>query len=103
VIYRLHADATAELDAAVEWYDAQLAGLGLELLDAIDDAFALILQYPDAWPRDGVVAERVIRRFVLRRFPFAVVYYVADGVVRVIAVAHGHRIPGYWRRRVRDP
>ena len=44
--YRLHPDATKELDAAGEWYDAQLLGLSLELFDAVEEAIALI-------PRDA--------------------------------------------------
>lgn len=44
--YRLHPDATKELDAAGEWYDAQLLGLSLELFDAVEEAIALILERP---------------------------------------------------------
>lgn len=38
----------------------------------------------------------------MRRFPFSIVYYVVDDVVRVVAVAHAKLKPGYWRLRVRD-
>jgi hypothetical protein len=38
----------------------------------------------------------------MRRFPFSIVYYTVDDIVRVVAVAHGKRRPGYWRRRLRD-
>jgi hypothetical protein len=37
----------------------------------------------------------------MRRFPFAVVYYVVDDIVRIVAVAHGRQKPGYWRVRTR--
>jgi hypothetical protein len=37
---RVDPEAADELAAAAEWYDAQRAGLGGELLDAIDDAVA---------------------------------------------------------------
>lgn len=100
--YRLHPDAAKELDAAGEWYDAQLLGLSLELFDAVEEAIALALERPTAWPRDSVVAGRDIRRLVMRRFPFSIVYYVADDIVRIIAIAHAKRKPGYWRLRMRD-
>lgn len=100
--YRLHPAATEELDAAGEWYDAQRPGLSLELLDAVHDAIALIVERPAAWQRDGVVASREIRRFVMRRFPFSIVYYVVDDLVRIVAIAHAKRRPGYWRVRVRN-
>jgi plasmid stabilization system protein ParE len=101
--YRLHPAATEELDSAGEWYDARLPGLSLELLDAVDDAIELIVQQPAAWQRDGAVAGHEIRRFVMRRFPFSIVYYVADDIVRIVAIAHAKLRPGYWRLRVRDP
>ena len=100
--YRFHPAATEDLDAAGEWYDRQLPGLSLDLLDAVEDAIELIIQRPAAWQRDGIVADREIRRFVMRRFPFSVVYYVADDVVRIVAVAHAKRRPGYWRQRLQD-
>lgn len=99
--YRLHPAASEELDAAGEWYDAQRPGLNLELLDAVEEAIALIVEQPVAWQRDSVVAGREIRRFVMRRFPFSIVYYVVDDLVRIVAIAHAKRRPGYWRVRVR--
>jgi len=40
------------------------------------------------------------RRWVCERFPYAVVYHVAtDGAIRVLAVAHHRRRPGYWGSR----
>jgi hypothetical protein len=41
--YRFHPAATEELDAAGEWYDVQLSGLSLELLDAVEEAIELIV------------------------------------------------------------
>jgi plasmid stabilization system protein ParE len=40
------------------------------------------------------------RRGRLRRFPYLIVFRLNHGVVQVIAVAHAHRRPGYWRRRL---
>jgi toxin ParE1/3/4 len=100
--YRFHPAATEELDAAGEWYDAQLPGLSLELFDSVEEAIELILQQPAAWQRDSVVTNREIRRFVMRRFPFSIVFYVVDDIVRIVAIAHAKRKPGYWRMRIRD-
>jgi hypothetical protein len=49
------------------------------------------------WP----VRRARARRYVLREFPYELVYRYqpGDDVVRVIAIAHQHRRPGYWRRR----
>jgi hypothetical protein len=37
----------------------------------------------------------------LRRFPFTIIFREADAGVEIIAIAHGHRRPGYWRDRLR--
>ena len=40
-----------------------------------------------------------VRYFLVRRFPYVVYYSEGEEVVRVIAIAHGRRRPGYWRSR----
>jgi hypothetical protein len=37
---------------------------------------------------------------VLRRFPFVIVFRETAFGLEIIAVAHGHRRPGYWRDRL---
>lgn len=41
-----------------------------------------------------------IRRIVMQRFPFNVLYREAGNTVQVLAVAHHRRHPGYWLGRV---
>jgi plasmid stabilization system protein ParE len=98
--YRFHPAARQELDSAVERYDQELPGLGLDFLDAVEHSIHSIVERPAAWQcADTLVAGQEIRRFVMARFPFSIVYYVADDVVRIVAVAHGRKKPGYWRSR----
>ena len=95
---RLLEPAEREFDEAIAYYNAQVAGLGdaflLETLRAID----LISQYPDAWhPLGGNT-----RRCRLSRFPYAVIYAREPAGLLIIAIAHLHRRPGYWRDRLRS-
>jgi toxin ParE1/3/4 len=39
------------------------------------------------------------RQFVLRHFPYSIIYRVDDGTVIVVAVAQASRDPDYWRGR----
>ena len=48
----------------------------------------------------GVAPELGVRRNLVRRFPYLIVFVEFEGSVRVIAVASAHQRPGYWRRRV---
>jgi plasmid stabilization system protein ParE len=55
----------------------------------------VILAGPDRWP---LISKRA-RRFVLRKYPYVLIYRIADRGVEIVAVAHRRRRPGYWSRR----
>jgi toxin ParE1/3/4 len=61
----------------------------------LDRAVELISERPEAGPPYIGIA----RRFLLRRFPFFVVYRVLGEHIQIVAVAHARRRPGYWRER----
>ena len=91
-----HDLAVAELDEGAAWYEERKAGLGAEFRIAIEDAVHRIQNNPLAGSRYG----RTRFRFVLvRRFPFVVFYAEGEEAIRLMAVAHGRRRPGYWRKR----
>lgn len=96
----LHPGATADLDAAGDWYELQLPGLGADLVDEVSHALDVIAERPMAWPLwPGVGEAAGVRRYLLARFPFAVGYVVEADRITVLAIAHLRRRPGYWRRR----
>ncbi len=94
---RFHREASEELDAAAAWYEEQEGGLGDELLAEVDRAVATIEESPVAWPL--VRRKTGLRRFVLSRFPYAILYGCLEAELRIFAVSHSKRRPGYWRRR----
>jgi toxin ParE1/3/4 len=94
---RLHPDASAELDAAALWYEHEQPGLGQAFLIEVARATTTIEETPSTWP--FVRKQRRIRRFLLARFPFAILYQADAGNVVVLAVAHTKRRPNYWRAR----
>ena len=93
---RFLALAQSELDDAVAWYNEQAAGLGLEFLDELDRAIRRALSYPLSCPE----IEPGLRRCLLARFPYGMVYGLDDNTVVVVAVAHLHREPRYWSDRI---
>ena len=100
-LYYLPAARAEFVDAAVR-YEAAREGTGVEFIDAIGRALAMILAAPERWPlAPRVHPRRSARRYILRRFPFAVIYRtVGDDELEVVAVAHQKRRPGYWTRRL---
>jgi hypothetical protein len=69
---RFHPDASAELDAAAVWYEEEQPGLGEALLAELSLATVAIAEAPQTWPL--VSKCRQVRRFLLARFPFAVLF-----------------------------
>ena len=99
---KLDAEAEDELSAAYAWYEAQVRGLGDELLMIVDDQFARIQSAPRRFGlTPEVPANLNVRRTLIRRFPFSVFFVELEKEIRVLAVAHQSRRPGYWRKRVR--
>ncbi|MGH8618013.1 MAG: type II toxin-antitoxin system RelE/ParE family toxin [Burkholderiales bacterium] len=94
---RLLEPAAEELDEAVAWYNAQVRGLGDTFLVEVLRVLSLVERYPRAWHPLG----ESTRRCRLSRFPYGVVYAVEPEEILVIALAHLHRRPGYWRERLR--
>jgi hypothetical protein len=84
-----------ELAAAVKTGEERGAGLGHELLQEVRRVVGMVCGSPEI----GKPLGGVYRRFPLRRFPFGVVYRIEGEHLRIIAVAHRRRRPGYWRWR----
>ena len=80
---------------AAFFYEAESAELGFEFLDDVQRAIDSLREHPKL----GQAVGRSLRRALLRRFPFSLIYSEeADGIL-VVAVAHQRRHPDYWRRR----
>lgn len=88
--------AQEELDDAYCWFEERTAGKGLEFLDGVHRAVVLIRNFPLA----GAEIEREVRRTLIERFPYAVVYGIEDETIIVIAIAHTRRKPTYWVERL---
>ena len=82
--------------AAIRWYEERRAGLGAEFYDTVARTMDKILEMPEAGP----LFERLnARRMLVPGFPYQIVYRLDSDDIRVIAVAHLKRRPGFWRRR----
>jgi plasmid stabilization system protein ParE len=88
--------AQQELDDAVAWYNEQAAGLGQEFLDELDRVVRRAVAFPMSCPE----IEPGMRRCLLARFPYGLIYGVDRKTIVVVAVAHLHRKPRYWLDRI---
>jgi len=88
--------AQEELDEAIEYYNQQQSGLGIDFLSEIIDSLGRISDYPDAWQK---LAKRT-RRCLVNCFPYGVIYQKRNDMILVVAVANLHRKPTYWYDRI---
>jgi plasmid stabilization system protein ParE len=77
-----------------DWYESRSSGLGQEFRQELDATIERIAAGPLVFPR----VHGETRRAVLRRFPYAVYFRVAETVVVVLAI-HGRQHPTRWQQR----
>jgi plasmid stabilization system protein ParE len=93
------AEAEEEMNEAALFYDTRSSGLGREFLSAIEKGIVEIVRQPEIYP----VQRNGIRRRLVRRFPYGILFRDEGEHILVIAVMHLHRVPNYWRHRISEP
>lgn len=89
---RVDAEAEEEIAHAIDRYEGEQEGLGAELWDELRSAMQTLgAPGPACGPVIGLPRELGVRRKLLVRFPYAIVFVEGDTFVRVISVMHGHR------------
>ena len=88
--------ARLEFDAAKEFYEIEQPGLGTRFEEQIRNSLLRIRQYPQAWPSE----RKEIRRYLVHKFPYKILYSIQDEIIVVLAFAHLHRQPDYWIGRL---
>jgi toxin ParE1/3/4 len=91
-----HEGASADVVNAVTWYQRRSPKAALDFIEELRRAADIIREAPERWP----TGKNNTRRFLLWRFPFAVIYSERESVITIWAVAHGSRRPGYWAHRL---
>jgi plasmid stabilization system protein ParE len=97
VRYSLHPEAEWDLREAAGYYkDRAGTALSQAFFTEFEYTIELLLQHPLL---GALWLQGKRRRLVMRHFPFSVIYTVSGEEIRVWAVAHQSRRPGYWRDR----
>ena len=94
---RFLAVAQQELDEAYNWYEMQSAGLGRQLISEVLVAAKRISRFPESCHEIATD----IRRCLVSRFPYALIYRIDGNELFVLAVMHQHRKPSYWQERMK--
>lgn len=84
--------ALKELEDATVYYELEYPGLGETFKAEIKKSIERIIQHPLAWS----IERGEVRRALLHRFPYKILYSIESDHIFIIAIAHQHRKPEYW-------
>ena len=93
--FAFHPEAETEFLEAVNYYEDRERGLGYDFAIEVLATIQNIAIYPTAWP----FIEEGVRRCLVHRFPFGVIYSIEQEEILVLAVMHLRRHPDYWKER----
>ena len=90
--------AEAELDSAILYYEQQETGLGIRFFTEVRNTIDRIVAFSNAW----YPISQNTRRCRTKVFPYGIIYQIREDHILIIAVAHLHRKPEYWKKRVKS-
>jgi len=93
--FSFHPEAEAEFNESIEYYEEIEPGLGYDFAVEIYSTIQRSAEFPKAW----AVLDGEIRRSLVRRFPYGVLYTEEQTGIYVVAVMNLHRNPGFWKHR----
>ena len=82
----------SELEDAISFFELASSGLGQVFKQEIKTSIARIVNYPDAWS----IERGDVRKCLLHKFPYKILYSIEPDHIFIIAIAHQHRKPDYW-------
>jgi len=90
-----HPEAEEEFEKTIEYYEKIQPGLGYDFAIEVYLTIQRITSFPGAWP----IIEDNIRRCLINRFPYGILYDFEKETIYILAVMHLHREPDYWKKR----
>lgn len=97
-------EALADIAGAARYYNRERPGLGSEFRHTVNRGILALRRFPNAGtPVEHITAALVIRQTRIQPFPYLAIYVVTDNDIRVVAVVHEKRLPGFWVTRLTEP
>ncbi|HEX3048221.1 MAG TPA: type II toxin-antitoxin system RelE/ParE family toxin [Bacillota bacterium] len=94
--FLFHQEAEKEFVEAIDYFEEVETGLGYDFAIEVNLAIERTTSFPKVWP----ILEGDIRRCLVRRFPYGILYSEEQEYIYIVAVMHLHRDPDYWKHRL---
>lgn len=94
-------EARREYAEALRWYRREDLDVARDMAAEYIGRARRLRQFPKLGTVVlGLGVDFELRRVLLKRFPYAIYVAVLADELVIVAVAHQHRRPGYWKRRL---
>ena len=93
-----HPEVQEEIRESYEWYQSKSEGLGDQFLSEIEKTLKRVEKNPKRHP----LISQNIRRCLVNKFPFGVLYSNSEAKIFVVAIMHLKRRPNYWAKRSKN-
>lgn len=91
--FSFHPEAEEEFNKAIDYYEDIELGLGYDFALEVYSTIERSVKFPKAW----LVLEGEIRRSLVKRFPYGVLYSEEHKGIFIVAIMNLHRKPGHWK------
>ena len=90
--------ASDDLTEILGWYKSQDAQLSSRYITEMSTVLRRMEDFPEIFPFEYLH----VRKAILRKFPYKVLYFVEHNTaeVHIIAVVHQSRHPDFWKKRI---
>ncbi len=92
-----HPLAEQELQNGVAYYQAISPQLGIAFAQSVYEAIQQAVSFPHAW----TPLTPKIRRVLVHKFPYGILYLQQDRHIVILAVMNLNRNPDYWNDRTK--
>jgi hypothetical protein len=89
--YNFHPEAEREFNKAINYYEECNPNLGYDFSIEVYKTIQYIILFPEAWPK----VKKNIRRCLVNRFPYGILYSIENEIIYILAVMNLHRKPDY--------
>ena len=93
--FYFHEEAESEFLEAIEYYEECEIGLGIRFSKEVNSTIYRICHFPNSWEKIDAFTHRCL----VNKFPYGILYRIVDEQIRIMAVMHLNRKPGYWMER----
>ena len=93
--FSFHPEAEIEFNKSIDYYEEIESGLGYDFALEVYSTIKRSVEFPDAW----TVLEGEIRRSLVKRFPYGILYSKEQKGIFIVAVMNLYRQPEYWKHR----